>query len=66
MAIGIAEIVTDEVEKELALHAICRRFLPNNMHNFKAAIEKSLNRTTVVRITLDSAPIGKCKIAEKQ
>lgn len=59
MAVGRASIVADEEEKIGALRAICTRFLPGNMHNFDAAIAKSLDRTVVVKITLTEPPVGK-------
>lgn len=61
VAIGRAEIVTDEEEKIYALRRLCERFLPRYMSHFDAAIRRSLSRTTVVRITLTEPPVGKCK-----
>ncbi len=61
VALGHADIVIDPMEKTKALHALCRRFLPNYMDHFDAAIRRSLDRTTVVRITLTEPPVGKCK-----
>lgn len=61
IAIGKAEIVTDDNEKIEALRLICERFLPKYMDHFQDAINRSLNRTTVVRITLTELPVGKCK-----
>jgi len=61
MATGIAEIITDEHEKIEALRAICQRFLPQHMDAFDAAIERSLARTAVVKITLTEQPTGKRK-----
>lgn len=66
MAIGSAEVVTDKTEKKEALRLICQRFLPNNMDAFDAAIERSLDRTAVVKITLKSPPTGKRKQYDKQ
>ncbi|MDE5976402.1 MAG: pyridoxamine 5'-phosphate oxidase family protein, partial [Muribaculaceae bacterium] len=60
-AIGRAEIVTDEKEKIEALRLLCERFLPKYMEHFDEAIERSLSRTAVVRITLTEPPVGKCK-----
>ncbi len=50
MAIGRAELVKDNPEKIMALRAICQRFLPSHMAAFDAAIERSLDRTAVVKI----------------
>lgn len=61
IAIGKAEIVTSDVEKTEALQLLCKRFLPRYMNHFDEAITRSLNRTTVVRITLTEPPVGKCK-----
>ena len=61
MAMGTAEIVIDRAEKIEALRLICERFLPRYMNFFENAVERSLERTTVVKITLTDSPIGKCK-----
>lgn len=61
IAFGKAELVTDDGEKTVALRAICQRFLPGHMDAFDAAIERSLHRTAVVRITLMQPPTGKRK-----
>lgn len=61
IAFGKAELVTDDGEKTLALRSICQRFLPGHMDAFDAAIERSLHRTAVVRITLMQPPTGKRK-----
>ena len=66
MAIGVAELVTDRNEKIEALRAICQRFLPRHMDAFDAAIERSLARTAVVRITLSESPTGKRKQYDKE
>lgn len=60
-ASGKAEFVEDRAEKIEALRLICERFLPGHMDHFDEAIERSLERTTVVRITLLEAPVGKQK-----
>ena len=65
IAFGRAELVTDEQEKITALHAISERFLPQHMDAFEDAIRRSLHRTSVVRITLTSAPTGKRKQYDK-
>lgn len=61
MAFGRAEIVTDDTEKRAALRAICQRFLPGHMDAFEAAVERSMSRTAIVRITLTEPPVGKRK-----
>lgn len=61
IAIGIAEEVTGREEKIEALRIICERFLPGSMDHFEKAIERSLDKTCVVRITLSEPPVGKCK-----
>ena len=66
MAVGKAEIVRDQDEKIEALRAICLRFLPHHMDAFDDAIDRSLERTTVVKITLTEPPTGKRKQYDKQ
>lgn len=61
VAVGKAEIVTDDNEKTEALRLLCQRFLPQYMDHFGKAVERSLERTTVVRITLTEPAVGKCK-----
>ncbi len=61
IAIGKAEMVTDDAEKIEALRLICERFLPRYMDHFDQAISRSLSRTNIVRITLIEPPVGKCK-----
>ena len=55
----------EEEEKVAALRAISQRFLPQHMDAFEDAIRRSLHRTSVVRITLTSAPTGKRKQYDK-
>ncbi len=61
IALGNAEFVEDHDEKILALRLLCERFLPNYMDHFDEAIARSLDRTTIVRITLTEPPVGKSK-----
>lgn len=61
VAIGKAEIVMTDSEKTEALRLLCQRFLPKHMAHFDEAITRSLNITTIVRITLTEPPVGKCK-----
>ena len=66
MAVGKAEVVMDRSEKIEALRAICQRFLPQHMEAFGNAIERSLERTAVVKITLTAPPTGKRKQYDKE
>lgn len=61
IAIGKAELVTDREEKIEALRLISNRFLPKYMNHFEEAIDRSLDITTVVKVTLSEPPVGKCK-----
>ena len=61
VALGTAEIVEDKDEKTEALRLICERFLPKYMEHFEAAVKRSLERTTIVKIILTEPPVGKCK-----
>lgn len=65
IAFGKAEVVTDDNEKIAAMKLICERFLSKHMDAFNAAIERSLSRTAVVRITLTEPPTGKRKEYDK-
>lgn len=53
MAVGTASEVTEKEEKIEALRLLCLRHTPKNMENFQEAIEKSLSRTAIWRVTLD-------------
>ncbi len=61
IAVGRAEIVTDNFEKTEALRLLCIRFLPKYMEHFEEAVTRSLERTTVIKISLSEPPVGKCK-----
>lgn len=61
IALGKAEFVNDRDEKILALRLLCERFLPKYMDHFDESVTRSLDRTTVIRITLTEPPVGKCK-----
>ena len=61
IAIGRAETVKDKIEKIEALRLLCKRFLPGYMDHFEEAINRSLDRTTIIKITLTEPPVGKCK-----
>jgi nitroimidazol reductase NimA-like FMN-containing flavoprotein (pyridoxamine 5'-phosphate oxidase superfamily) len=58
---GIVELVTDRDEQIRGLKAVSERFLPNHMDAFDAAVERSLSRTAVYRITLSEPAVGKRK-----
>ncbi len=61
MAVGRTMFVEDKEEKIEALRLICERFLPTYMQHFDEAINRSLDRTTVVKIILTEPPVGKEK-----
>lgn len=61
IAVGKAEFITDREEKATALRMLCERFLPKYMEHFQEAIDRSLDHTTVVKITLTEPPVGKSK-----
>lgn len=61
IAIGKCEWVEDKTEKINALRLICERFLPKHMDHFEEAVNRSLERTTVIKITLLEPPVGKSK-----
>ena len=61
MAKGKVELVTARDEQILGIRLVSQRFLPNHMDAFDAAIERSLARTAVYRITLTELPVGKRK-----
>lgn len=48
------------------MRAICERFLPQHMQAFDSAIDRSLHRTAVVKITLSEPPTGKRKQYDRQ
>ncbi len=61
IAIGRCEWVDNRTEKIEALRLLCQRFLPHHMAHFDAAIARSLDRTTIIKITLTEPPVGKSK-----
>lgn len=61
VALGRCARVEERAEKVEALRLLCERFLPKYMGYFDEAIARSLDRTTVIRITLTEPPVGKCK-----
>lgn len=62
MVYGRASAVADEAEKAKALRAICLKYLPEDADKIDAAIEKSIGRTAVYRISIDHIT-GKAKQA---
>lgn len=52
---GCAKPVENDEEKIHALRLICQRHTPGNMAAFDSAIERSLSRTAVWKISIDSA-----------
>ena len=61
IAIGRCEEVVDRSEKIEALRLLCTRFLPKFMDHFESAINRSLDRTSIYKISLIEPPVGKCK-----
>lgn len=61
---GIAQEVFNEEEKILALRKICEKYTPLNMKEFDNAIERSLSRTAVWEIEIESIT-GKRKKYDK-
>ncbi|MDE6189641.1 MAG: pyridoxamine 5'-phosphate oxidase family protein [Clostridia bacterium] len=57
---GKAVRVTDDNEKIAALRELCLRHTPTNMKNFDEAIQKSLWRTDIWKVSIDSIT-GKSK-----
>ena len=51
---GTAKEIYEEEDKIRALDAICRRYTPNNMVNFKSEIERSLKITGIWAIKIES------------
>ena len=60
-ALGKVSFVQNREEKIKALRLLCERFLPKQMCHFDEAISRSLDRTTVIRISLLEPPVGKSK-----
>ncbi len=61
---GTANEVTDKEEKIKALRLICEKYTPANLNNFESAINRSLDRTAIWRISIDSLT-GKRKKYDK-
>lgn len=58
---GICTEVTDEAEKIRALRLLCEKYTPQHMDAFGRAVQKSLQRTGVYKITVLSVT-GKAKV----
>ena len=54
VARGTAEEVTVEAEKIHALRLLCLRYAASNMAEFDGAVQRSLGRTGIWKITMDS------------
>lgn len=66
IAYGKAEVVAEDAEKIHGLKLISQRFLPQHMDAFDKSVARSLERTSVVRITLSEPPVGKRKQYDKE
>ena len=60
IATGDAQEVTDEAEKIQALRLLCQKFTPADMEAFDAAVARSLARTAIWRIHIQTLT-GKSK-----
>lgn len=58
---GTASEVTADDEKIEALRILCQRHTPENMENFDEAIKRSLTRTAIWRVQIESIT-GKRKV----
>lgn len=65
VAFGIASEVLDEEEKVAALRAICERYAQENMQGFDDAIARSLHRTAIWKIEIQSIT-GKQKAGKQE
>lgn len=54
VAFGRASEVTDDAEKVRVLRALCERYAASNMAGFDDAIERSLSRTAIWKVSIDS------------
>ena len=60
MAFGTAQEVLEDAEKIEALRLICQRHTPDNMDAFEKAVQASLRRTAIWRVTVEEIS-GKAK-----
>lgn len=51
---GNAVFVEDRDEKIDALRLLCEKYLPDKMENFDKSIQRSLERTQIIRIDMES------------
>ena len=61
---GKATLVVDDDEKIMALKVLCQRYTPSNMSQFDGAINASLDRTAIFKISIDEIT-GKRKKYDK-
>lgn len=61
---GECEIVESDEEKIFALRKLCEKYAPNNMDAFDAAINRSLHRTSICKISIKEIS-GKAKVSKK-
>ena len=64
ISFGECEIIEDETEKIFALRKLCEKYAPNNMDAFDSAIQRSLHRTAICKISIKEIS-GKAKVAQK-
>lgn len=64
ISFGECEIVEDREEKIFALRKLCEKYAPNNMDAFDAAINRSLHRTCICKISIREIS-GKAKVSKK-
>ena len=57
---GRASMVEDEAQKVEVLRAICQKYAASNMHNFEREVARSLHRTGICKIEIESVT-GKAK-----
>lgn len=62
---GTAEELTNDAEKMEALQLLCQKYTPDNMHKFQSECDRSLFRTAVWKIRIESIT-GKAKLKHKE
>lgn len=58
---GRCQVVEEEEEKTMALMAICEKYAKSHLHQAKEAIERSISRTAVIKVEIQSIT-GKAKV----
>ncbi len=58
---GECQLVEEEEEKIMALMAICEKYAKSHLHQAKEAIERSLSRTGILKVEIESIS-GKAKV----